>query len=81
MPSGTLSSLMTARSCSGYEETSFAVRVPSARAVVTRNDLVSPTTWALVTTCPLSSYTMPDPSESPAWIWTTDGSTSLITRS
>ena len=78
-PSGFRSSLMTARSCCGYVETSFAVNSSSLLAVVTLKVFSSPTTCAFVTMCPLSSYTTPEPRSLVARICTTDGRTSLIT--
>ena len=40
-----------------------------------------PTTWLFVTMSPLESKTMPEPSPSEVWIWTTEGSTALTTPS
>ncbi len=54
-PFGGLSSLITARSCCGYEKTSRAVRASSLLAVVTRKLSSVPTTCALVTMCPWPS--------------------------
>ncbi len=54
-PSGIRSSLMTARSCSGKDDTRRAVSGRLLWAVVTRWRSSPPTTWALVTMCPRSS--------------------------
>ena len=36
-----------------------------------------PTTWSFVTMSPFESKTMPEPSPSLVWIWTTEGETLL----
>ena len=67
------SSLITARSSAGNVPTSVPGGGPSA--IVTSKVLAVPTTWALVTMCPWSSKTMPEPRPWSVSIWTTFGET------
>ena len=68
----------TARSSAAKSPTSRAgYCFPSAR--VTWKLLAPSTTWALVTTLPVASKTMPEPSPWLVWIRTTEGLTCLTT--
>ena len=74
------STWITARSSAAKVPTSVPLTcLPLAR--VTLKVFEVPTTWLFVTMSPLASKTMPEPSPSEVWIWTTEGSTALTTPS